>query len=379
MSYSVPYLLLISFYGVMALWYKQTRNVSSRPWNVLACFLVTLVFWGFRGFCFYDWMSYYPMYLNLVPGNLAENITSIEPGFCILMTICKYVYDSYIFFVFVCSLINLVLLSIFLRKHADNYPLMLLICTIFGCFYLFTDLMRNALSVFVFINALDYIYEHKMLKYYLVVLLSLSFHYSAVLYLPLYFFANRKTSRRTFSIVFFIGILLYVLHISLFTNLSTFLLSFVNPDLESKVHYYLEEVAVKSGGLNFVFFEQLLTGVLVLCYMDKLREMRSDANIYINCILMFFVMTFYLHEFVTLSTRMAVLFAVGYWIIWADLLKCFRFDNNRRLFIVFICAYCFLRILGHTRNPLAEYDNVLFGSEKYQIRQSLFNKNFKGQ
>lgn len=377
MIYSVPYLLLISFYGVMALWYNQTKDIDSRPMNVSLCMLVTLLFWGFRGFCFYDWMSYYPMFQSAGIENFSHNITYMEPGFCLLITACKEIYDSYIFFAFVCSLINVILLSNFLIKHTDNYPLALLICTIFGCFFLFTDLMRNALAVFIFINAIDYLAEKKKWKYFLMVLLALSFHYSAILYLPLYFFARKRTKKWVFAVVFFAGVIIYALHISLFVNLSTFLLGLVNSDLEEKVRYYLNETAAKSPGINFVFLEQVLTGVLVLCYMDKLREIRKNADIYINCILLFFVMTFMLHEFVTLSVRMSILFGVGYWIIWIDLLKCFKFTNNRRLFILFMCVYCFLRVLGHTRNPLAEYNNVLINNESYQNRMLMFHKNFK--
>lgn len=122
MIYSVPYLLLISFYGVMALWYNQTKDIDSRPMNVSLCMLVTLLFWGFRGFCFYDWMSYYPMFQSAGIENFSHNITYMEPGFCLLITACKEIYDSYIFFAFVCSLINVILLSNFLIKHTDNYP-----------------------------------------------------------------------------------------------------------------------------------------------------------------------------------------------------------------------------------------------------------------
>lgn len=377
MIYSVPYLLLIGFYGFMALWYNQTRNIESRPWNVLLCFVVTLLFWGFRGFCFYDWMSYYPMFLHLDVSDLAYNITQVEPGFCLLMTLCKCVSNSYVFFAFVCTFINLLLLSRFLLKHNDNYPLSLLVCTVFGCFLYFTDLMRNSIAVFLFINAIDYMRERKPLKYFLVVAVSISFHYSAVLFVPLYFYAHRKVNKWIFGSIFYVGVALYVLHVSLFTNLSTILLEIVNPDLEEKVRVYLDEVTSKSGGINFVFLEQVLTGTLVLCYMDKLREVRKDADIYINCILMFFVMTFFLHEFDVLSGRMAILFGVGYWVLWIDLLKCFKFQNNRWLFILFICVYSFLRIWGHTRNPLAEYNNMLINNETYQARMSMFNKNFK--
>lgn len=376
MIFSIPYLLLVTFYGLMALWYKQTKKNETRSWNIALCILVTLLFWGFRGFCFYDWMSYYPMFLNSRIENLSDNLTKCEPGFCLLMSICKEVCDSYTFFAFACTAINVTLLSRFLIKHTDNYPLSLLISTVFGCFFLFTDLMRNAIAIFIFINAIDFMAERKCAKYFTLVIFSMSFHYSAILFLPLYFFACKKTSKKVFGILFFIGIFMYALHISLFTNLSSFILGFINSELEGKVHYYLEETTSTSK-LNFVFMEQFVTGTLVLCYMDKLREIRKNANIYINCILMFFILTFYLHEFVTLSVRLAILFGVGYWIIWTDLIKCFKYTSNRRLFLAFICIYCFLRILGHTSNALANYDNVLFGAESYQQRESMFNKIFK--
>lgn len=376
MIYSIPYLLLTVFYGIMALWYSKTESSTTKLWNILSCALVTLLFWGFRGFCFYDWMSYYPMFLNSSLANLPSNITGVEPGFCLLMTLCKEMYDNYNFFAAVCTTINIALLSRFLLKHTDNYPLAMMVCMVFGGILLFTDLIRNAIAIFVFINAIDYLYERKPLKYFLLVMVSISFHYSAVLYIPLYFLGNKKISKSIFSIVLLAGTAIYALNISVFTNLSTVLLGFVNSDLEGKVRYYLEEIADNAPGLNFVFFEQVLTGLLVIGYMDKLRALRKDANIYINSVLMFLVMSFFLHEFVTLSTRMSILFSFGYWVIWLDLLKCFTFSSNRKLFILFVCAYCFLRVLGHTRNALADYHNVLLDPETYQQRQAMFNKYF---
>ena len=371
-------MVLLCFYGVMALWYYTERAKNTHVINILACFLITLFFWGLRGFCFYDWVSYYPMYLHLDTSNLLSNFSDMEPGFCLLMTICKLIWNNYVFFTFTCSLLNLLLLSIFLLKHVDNYPQGLAFCTVFGCFLLFTDLMRNALAIFIFINSLDYLRDRKAVKYFSLVILSITFHYSAVLYIPLYFFANKKTSKYTFATIFFIGVIIYVLKISIFANIASLILGNVNEYMEERVHVYLEESLSKSPGINIVFIEQMITGVLTLCYMDKLRSLRRDANIYINCILIFFSMSFFLHEFVTLSGRLALLFSVGYWIIWSDLLKCISIRNNRRCFLIFICMYCFLRILGHTRNPMALYENVMLEHESFQQRELLFNLNFHG-
>lgn len=381
MAYAVPYILLITFYGFMAWWNMSTSSERDRKGIVLACFVVTLVFWGFRGFCFYDWISYYPEYLELdVKDMSVSNIFfRYEPGFSALMFLCKYIYNSYSFFLFVNTLISLLLLNHFLKRHMDNYPLGMIICTTIGGIFFFTDLIRNATSTLIFINAVDYINQRKPFKYYLSCILSLCFHYSAIFFLPLYFFLHRKTSKVTFSVIFIIGCLIYILDLPLLSDSVAMVLGLINSDFEMRVRFYLTELSNSSSILNIVFFERVLTGILVICYMDKLRNIRKDANVFINCVLLFFVMTFFLHEFVTLSHRMSLLFVCGYWVIWMDLIKCFAFENNRKLFIIFICSYCFLRILGHTRNVIANYDNVLFDSETYQQRESIFNKNFQEQ
>lgn len=381
MEYAIPYIILIGFYGIMAWWSYSTMSEKVRTSIIWTCFAVTLIFWGFRGFCFYDWMSYYPMYMNVdVSDTSFSNIfLRDEPGFSAWVFFCKYIFDNYVFFAFSCTLINLLLLTRFLLKHVDNYPLGLLICITLGGILLFTDLMRNAISTFIFINALDYIQERKPFKYYIMCLLAISFHYSAMFYLPLYFFMHRRISKRAFGIVFFAGCAIYVLNIPLLSNAAASLLGIINPDLEAKVRFYLTELANSTSIINFVFFERVITGILVICYMDKLRAIRKDANLYINCLLAFFILTFFLHEFVTLSQRLALLFACGYWVIWIDLIKCFSVENNKKLFVLFISFYCFLRILGHTRNVIANYDNVLFDSETFQERQSILNKNFQQQ
>lgn len=381
MAYAVPYILLITFYGLMAWLNLSASSEKVREWIVFVCFIVTLVFWGFRGFCFYDWMSYYPSYLELDVNDtsLSNIFIRYEPGFSALMFLCKYTFDSYSFFLFVNTLISLLLLNHFLKRHIDNYPLGMMICTTIGGIFFFTDLIRNATSTLIFINAIDYINQRKPVKYYTSCILSLCFHYSAIFFFPLYFFLHRKTSKVTFSVIFIIGCIIYILDVPLLSDSVAMVLGLISPDLEAKVRFYLTEMSSSSSVLNIVFFERFFTGILVICFMDKLRSMRKDAYVFINCVLLFFVMTFYLHEFVTLSHRMSLLFACGYWIIWIDLIKCFTFDNNRKLFTIFICFYCFLRILGHTRNVIANYDNVLFDSETFQQRESIFNKNFQEQ
>lgn len=379
MIYALPYIALICFYGLMALWYSKTQVISHKIWNKAICIVITIIFWGFRGFCFYDWMSYYPEFLQLDTHDLANNLLSTEPGFILLMTICKIIYNDYTFFMVVCTCINVILLTIFLRRNIDNFPLGVMICTAIGGIFLFTDLIRNAITIFIFINAIYYIKQREPIKYFLLCLLGLAFHYSAILYFLMYFILHRKINKWVFACVFVCGCAIFTLNISLLTDVATMILGMISPEIEERIRFYLSEIANTKPSINFVFIERVITGGLVICYMDRLRELRKDADMFINCIFIYFIFTFYLHEFVTLSHRMSLLFACGYWVIWYDLIKCFRYETNRKLFIIFIGLYCNLKILGQTQNIIAKYDNVLFDSETYQMRESMFNKSFKEQ
>lgn len=381
MVYTIPYIFLIAFYGGMAWLYNYTTANRNRLVVIAACFFVTLFFWGFRGYCFHDWTVYYVIFQKLETSSLhlALSNSGSEPGFTTLMFLCKNITNNYIFFNVACSLINLLLLSRFLLKHTENYAFSLMICTVFGGIMLFTDLMRNAIAIFLFINAIDYIRERNPLKYFAVCLLSLSFHYSAIFYFPLYFFLHKKINKNIFLAIFIISCCIYILQVPLFLSAAQFILSIVSPDMLDRIGFYLEEIAKGGAVINFVFVERIFTAIIIYCYMDKLRTIREDANIYINCVLLFFAFNFLLYEFPTLSERLSFLFTVGYWVVWNDLTKCFSIENNRKLYILIVCVYCLLRIIGNTKNNIiARYDNVLFDSETYQERQSVFRKNYKG-
>ena len=79
-----------------------------------------------------------------------------------------------------------------------------------------------------------------------------------------------------------------------------------------------------------------------------------------------------------LGAIFATLFAFGYWIVWIDLIRCFFYENNRKLFTAFVFVYCVLRIGSSTRLPDFKYDNWFFGMESYQERMYYHNKTYEG-
>lgn len=378
MENTVPYILLFGSLSLLAWWhYSASTTLAKRRISIIS-FAIMLLFFGFRGFCFYDWTSYFPLFEGIKVNNIGNiNLLKTEPGFALLMYLCKTIYPKYWFFVFVCSAINLSLLLCFLRERLSNLPLALMIYLCFGGLFFMTDLMRNSIAALIFINGLKYIVGKKPIQYFAICTLAISFHYSSIVYLPCYFFLNKEIKVLWLSIIFGLGSVVFALHLPIVSSSILTAFKVVSPALEEKIHWYLTEVSANSASIDIVFFERMITGFLVLFFIKKLRGIRTDSNIYINAIFLYYFFAFYLSEFVSLSSRMSLLFSFGYWILWNDIIKCFSYNNNRKLFVLFLLLYCCARTIGLTKSVLAQYDNILLDSESYQRRVSIFNKVFR--
>ncbi|MBR1688761.1 MAG: EpsG family protein [Prevotella sp.] len=375
MIYAIPYVLLVCFFGIAAWRFHYADDSDIRNRITLLCIFVFVFFFGFRGFCFYDWYAYYPIFLQIDLHTLDVSMP-YEPGFSLLMAICKSLFNNYHFFILVCCLINTVLLLRFFQQRINNIPLGLMIYICMGGLGLSTDLIRNSISILLFINSLQYIEERKPIPFFLINAVGMTFHLSAFFYFPLYFFLHRRYSKWIYLAIFAIGNLIYIFHIPVFLTLVSFIAGIISPQLNYKIMAYTELMPSDGFRLSIGYLERLLTGILIFLYIGKLRDIRKDNDIFINSILLYFAMFFFFSEFKTVGLRFSNLFCYAYWILWIDLIKCFAIENNRKLFIFFLSIYCVLKIYGSTNNIIARYDNVLINAQPFHIREQIFNKNF---
>lgn len=379
MEFAIPYILFIFALGVLAFVYESHITDRQRRGVVALSVAMLVLFFGLRGFCFYDWMSYYPAFLKLRIEDLQQAPVwkwKFEPGFTLLMLASKTLVNSYHFFVFVCTTINTVLLLRFLRRYVANIPLALAVTICMYGFMLMTDLMRNSIALLIFINAMEFIKQRRPLAYFSSILVAFTFHLSALIYLPLYFVLHRRWSKWVYAGVFTAGNAIYLLHIPIFLGLVSLVLGFVSPDLQWKVKAYTEIMTNDAFRLSIGYLERLGTGVLIFLYIDKLRQQRPDADMFINSMVLYFGMFFFFSEFKTVSLRMSLLFSYAYWILWIDMIRCFAVQNNRRLFVGFLSIYCLFKIWGSTNNVICKYDNLLTGIEPYHLRAIAFERYF---
>lgn len=384
MNNALPYIVLITIYGCLALLYHFSDERKIRGLIQTSSILLFLFFFGLRGFIFYDWFTYFDWF-NFLDVNISDineisgsdSSKFIEPLFYLLGICCKAIYNNYHFFVFVCTGLNtFLIIRFFVRNGIYNLPLALLIFISLNGIYFSTDLMRSSTAILIFANSLEYIRDKKPLKYFLLCLIACGFHISSIIYFPLYFFINRKISKWIYVIIFLASNVIYISSFSFFEWFFS-LVERVMPDwAASSISWYLKTGKSQDSILTTGYLERLITGTLVFCFIDKLRTLRKDADIYINSILIFIAIFLCFSDSRIISTRLAYMFNYAYWIIWIDLISCFEIRNNRKLFTAFIYIYCFAKILSIGQDPFSHYENILFRHSSYQEKELFFRKHF---
>lgn len=92
--------------------------------------------------------------------------------------------------------ISCIFFILFIKSFSDypylkNWGIFFLFVT--GILFVFLNVQRQAIAFCIFFYSIRYIHKQSFLKYFFCILLSMGFHYSAILLLPLYFFGKIKT------------------------------------------------------------------------------------------------------------------------------------------------------------------------------------------
>ena len=309
--YSIAYIICFLLYATMALLYRYSSE-AGKTWIKAISILVFILFFGFRGFVGDDWTIYYPTFESMYSDNVVNIATSmemsdLEPGFSILQAVCKFIYPNYHFFIFVCCLLQCALLYNFFRKRVDNLPLAFLVFVCMSGVGLEINLLRNSISLFICLNALDFLVKRKPLQYFSLCLLSMTIHISSIVFIPLYFFLHKRLPRWAYITIFIFSALFLLAQINFIGPILIYLASCMGDIYVELVRNYVEgEVAAIQGFLSVGFIERLFTGILIICYYDKLVTINKENTIFINAFLLYFLSFALFREFEVASRRIAL-------------------------------------------------------------------------
>jgi hypothetical protein len=337
-----------------------------------------LFFFGLRGFVNTDWMSYYPYFEKLKTvwdGGFCQlfGASQYEIGFEIYSILIKSICPDYFYWVFVSSLIDVILLDMIFRRHARYYVLAFLVFFVFTGGVIEINLMRNVKSILFFLLSIRYLQERRITPYLLLNGAGVLFHLSAIVYLPLYFILHRTFPKMVFWVIFIIGNLLFLFQIQYIQPVFTFVAGLTGGSLPERVAaYFHHEVFSTPYGITIGYIERFCSFVLVVLLAPQLREQNKDNTVFINLYGLYFICFFYFSETSEVASRMSCLFVGAYWMLYPNLLALAPGKLYRYLLLSLFIVYALLKTGMAHANLLHQYDNLVGGLKSYEERKQLF-------
>lgn len=375
--YCTPYYIFFLILWILV--FFEFKKINSKQ-NNLQIRIITLcvcsIFIGLRGFVYTDWVNYYPLFKSLPTiyeiGNYKFENKFIEPGFTLFTIIIKSIYPDYFFFVFVCTIIDLIILDSFFYKNTKYYVLAFLLFFLFNGIWIEFNLLRNAKSLSLFILSIKYLKRNNFKKYLLLNLIGVFFHSSSYIYIVLYPILKAQFLTKYMLPIFIIGNIIFIGQIEYIKPLILTTTNIIGGRFALYAEVYLNNVTYANNfGLSIGFLERSITFIFIYIYKDYIIEKNRDSIIYINLFMLYSIVYLYMSEVYILIQRLSLLFIIAYPILYPRL---FNLCNIKSKYLIISCflIYSLLRISISNNNIFAKYDNLLWGIESFEIRQQNF-------
>lgn len=371
-TYSFPYLFVIFILFILFLSENKKIPLFSIKVSRNVAFMLMLGFIGLRGHLYSDFISYYPFfeYLptidNLSWSNL-NNIEGFEVGFVLYSSLIKTLFPNYFVWIFVNTLIDLYVFRLAFRRYSYSEILPFIFFMAWQGLAIEFNLYRNSKAIILFLLSLHYLEERKALPYFMLNLLGLTFHTSALLYFPLYFILHRQYSKKILWICI-IGVNVFYF-ISQFVHLNWGeLLGFLgNERALMKLEGYQDRGVLY--GFSIGYFERTFVVILAITLYDKLIEQNSTNRIMINSLISYYALFLVFSNVAVLAERIPLLLIFSYWILLSNIFYLYRLRWNIPVLIITLLMV--MKVIVGNSQISCYYDNLLWGIKEYQERYSM--------
>ncbi|BDU23578.1 hypothetical protein FLGSB24_03220 [Flavobacterium sp. GSB-24] len=245
--------------------------------------IVLALFAGFRGQIDNDYNSYLAMFEMIKkPSEYFTDYSTfsyLEPFYYLIPAVYKLLpFDSYVLlFVFFAFLgVGFKLLSIW--KLSDNIGLAVI--TYFSFFFLLHEMtqIRIGIASGIMLISISMIKERKIFLFVMTILFATCFHYTSLLFLPIYFLDSEKINKKLWTGILTVPFILYVLKIDFIQLIS--ILSFGIFAEKLTVYqsmFELGQFSDKVNILNVRILLQIFLTSLFLYYADFLQSKNKYA------------------------------------------------------------------------------------------------------
>lgn len=269
---------------------------------------------------------------------------SFEIGYKYLNSIFKAAVDNEFIYLLVLNITTIIVFIVFIYKNTRYHFFVLLAyySIIYPSFQL--GVLRQSIANTLFICAIPTLYNHRYWKYYLIILVAVCFHISALLLFLFPLFVNRQFSVRIIVSLFIIGNVFYFLNIDIVRLLFQGLLYFESSSVTSSILYYLDS-NYENNFLGVGFWDRTLQFIIIYFiynYLLNVRKLDGMTKLFINIALFSLFLQLYSFNYPVFTNRLRFYFSLFIFLLIDKYVSISMKKTNRIIFISYSLLYCFM-------------------------------------
>lgn len=315
--FSLPFSLLFAYI------YTKSKNFTIKKFSLIISFLILFFIAALRVNVGTDYKNYQKIFTQYN----YDVFTVWEPGYALINRVAYLLNKNFQLVIIVSAFIILVNVYIFLKDNSCDFFMSLLIYIAMAYYFQGMNIIRQWLAVSFALLGYKYI-NKSFIKFFIFVALGALFHKGIIIYIPVYFFINKK-----YKISYFL-ILSSILAIPLL---------FKEQALDFVLNFYRDSYR----GSSYIFFNfdlkyivyYFIIILVCFCFYKKLYLQGNQQYLLVN--ITFFVLCLYLFfGWLPLITRIIDFFAIYNTLLIPQIIRCFEFSKQRNFVrIVFIAMF----------------------------------------
>lgn len=326
----IVYVILIVAILIFGMLFEKNNK---KVYSIIMMILFTLIA-GLRHYTIgNDTIPYLNGFNNiLISGYNAFSTSRFEKGYILLNLIIGKFTNNFTVMLIICSLIINIFICNFIRSNSKSMCISFLL--FFFCRFFFSEMniVRQYIALGIFLYSFKYIENRKMLKYLICNFIAITFHYSAIFLIPIYYIYNMKLDRKKIFFLSTIALIVNYLFYGILVKVTILLGKYQN--------YVNEFYNSNKAGSIIAFIMYSVIFIFLLEILKKNKEVTKRDNFFYNCSFILVLVSF-------LSIRLSILSRVTEYLSILMIVQIPNFikyirSAKKRLILYIIVIFCFM-------------------------------------
>ena len=351
LAYVISPLLVATLYNLITKKHVNENNQTKKTF-LIYCGIIIFLMIGLRHYSVgsVDGSRYYDnwLYMSKVPFNRLGkelNAMNLEKGYLICVWLLSHIFPNAQFLFLIIGLFFAISICRFIYKNSEDVILSIMIFNCLGLFIFLVQGLRQGIAICICLYALEFCKKRKLIPFLLMVILAMTFHASALVFIivyPIYSFQLNPKGIIIFTIFAIIGLLGL-------------------PYLFEIINYFIEDDytiigALDDGSGTITIFIYLAILIFALLFKKKDTKLKNLYALFVYSTTVG-ILSFLMRNYVsTIAERIAQYFAFGTIALVPATIKNLKDEKERKIMSVLVTIlFLVLAIHKATYSPIIPY------------------------